>query len=244
MRGLSIKGFLPSSLLDWPGRICAVLFLAGCNFRCPFCHNSGLLEETEGLPGVDWGMISAHLKARRGWIDGVCITGGEPTLHAHLSDLAEEVRALGLLVKLDTNGSRPEVLLELVGEGRVDHFSMDIKTSLGKYPLATRSRVSVESILRSIDIIKGSGVEHEFRCTVVPGLVDLADLRQIAQRLAGAQVLTLQQFRAQETLDPSFTSLKPYPDDLLLQWAEQLSPFLPTRVRGVRAVGHSQRVAS
>ncbi len=127
--------------------------------------------------------------------------------------LADEIRSLGLLVKLDTNGSRPEVLHLLTGEGRVDHVSMDVKTSLGKYPLATRSRVSVESILRSIDIIKGSGVDHEFRCTVVPGLVDLADLRQMAQRLMGAQVLTLQQFRAQETLDPSFKFLKPCPDE-------------------------------
>jgi pyruvate formate lyase activating enzyme len=244
MRDLSIKGFLPTSLLDWPGRICAVLFLAGCNFRCPFCHNVGLVREADGFPGVDWGLISAHLEARRGWIDGVCITGGEPTLHAQLPRLAEEIRSLGLLVKLDTNGSRPEVLRLLAGEGRVDHFSMDVKTSLGKYPLATRSRVSVEAILRSIDIIKGSGIEHEFRCTVVPGLVDLADLRQMAQRLMGAEVLTLQQFRAAETLDPSFGSLKPYPDETLLQWAEQLSPFLPTRVRGIQAVGHSQRVAS
>jgi pyruvate formate lyase activating enzyme len=131
-----------------------------------------------------------------------------------------------------------------VGEGRVDHVAMDVKTSLGKYPLATRSPISVEAILRSIDIIKGSGVEHEFRCTVVPGLVDLADLRQIAQRLAGAGVLVLQQFRPAGTLDPSYESLKPFSDQLLLQWAEKLSPLLPIRVRGTLANDQGQKVAS
>lgn len=240
----SFQGILPSSMLDWPGRICTVLFLRGCNFRCPYCHNASLVGEGAAPPGIGWDEVAACLEDKRGWIDGVCITGGEPTLHAHLAGLIDEIHSLGFQVKLDTNGSRPEIISRLAGEGRVDYVAMDIKTSLGKYPLATRSPISVEAILRSIDIIRGSGVEHEFRCTVVPGLVDFADLRQIAQRLTGAGAFVLQQFRASGTLDPSYEALKPYPDEQLLQWAEKLSPLLPTRVRGGLANDRQQKVAS
>lgn len=231
-------------MLDWPGRICTVLFLRGCNFRCPYCHNASLVGEGGNPPGISWEEVAAYLDEKRGWIDGVCITGGEPTLHAQLSGLTDEIHSLGFQVKLDTNGSRPEILRRLVGEGRVDYVAMDIKTSLGKYPLATRSPISVEAILRSIDIVRGGGVEHEFRCTVVPGLVDFADLRQIAQRLMGARTLVLQQFRPASTLDPAYESVKPYSDEQLLAWAEKLSPLLPTRVRGGLANDREQKVAS
>lgn len=247
MQEIALRGILPTSMLDWPGRICTVLFLGGCNFRCPFCHNASLLGEAgEGgaRAGISWEDVAAWLEEKRGWIDGVCLTGGEPTLHAGLPALAGAARSLGFEVKLDTNGSRPDMLRQLVGEGRVDYVAMDVKTSLGKYPLATRSPVSVEDILRSIDIIRSSGVEHEFRCTVVPGLVELSDLRQIAQRLAGARALVLQQFRPQGTLDPSYEGMKPYPERLLAQWAEKLSVLLPTTVRGGLANDQGQRAAS
>ncbi len=245
MPGLSIKGFLPTSLLDWPGRICSVLFLQGCNFRCPYCHNPSLVGEAEGESGLDWKDVASYLESKKGWVDGVVITGGEPTIQSWLPSLITETVSMGFPVKLDTNGSRPDVLKKLVGEGGVEFFSMDVKTSLGKYPLVTRTRVSVESILRSIDIIKGSNIGHEFRCTVVPGLVDFTDLRQIAQRLIGADLFTLQQFRPEDTLEPALTGLKPYPDDILHGWADRLSAIVPVKVKGTRtAVDLDQKVAS
>ncbi len=205
MRELSFQGILPSSMLDWPGRICTVLFLEGCNFRCPFCHNASLVGEGGARPGIAWGEVAAWLEEKRGWIDGVCITGGEPTLHAGLS-------------RPDRRGPCPGL------PGQTGHQRLPAGGPAGgwwgrggstTWPWTSRPPWASTRWPRahpspsrpscgSIDIIKGSGVEHEFRCTVVPGLVDLADLRQIAQRLAGAGVLVLQQFRPAGTLDPSY----------------------------------------
>lgn len=245
MPGLSIKGFLPTSLLDWPGKVCSVLFLQGCNFRCPYCHNPSLVGDAGEESGIEWEDFTGYLETKKGWIDGVVVTGGEPTIHSWLPSLVRETDGMGFPVKLDTNGSRPKMLKQLVEQGGVESISMDVKTSLGKYPLVARTRVSVESILRSIDIIKGSGIGHEFRCTVVPGLVDFADLRQIAQRLIGADLFTLQQFRPDNTLDSSLSTLKPYHDEILHGWADRLSSIITVKVKGTHnAGGVGQKVAS
>lgn len=232
----SMKGFLPSSMLDWPGKICSVLFLGGCNFRCPYCHNPELVQEDGCGEAIAWEDIAAFLSQRRGWIDGVSISGGEPTIHRDLPVLCRRVRDAGMLVKLDTNGSRPRVLKEVLAEGLLDFVAMDVKTSLERYPYVAGGFVRTRDIADSIDTIMGSGLEHEFRCTVVPGLVDIKDLRSLALRLAGAQGLVLQQFRSDVTLDPAYTARPGYPDDLLLEWADELSGVVPTRARGLAAV--------
>ncbi|MBU2547522.1 MAG: anaerobic ribonucleoside-triphosphate reductase activating protein, partial [Proteobacteria bacterium] len=125
-----IKGFLETSFIDWPGQVASVLFLAGCNFRCPFCHNHGLVLRPDDYPGLSWNSIRDRLARFPGWIDGVVITGGEPTLSPGLADLAREIKDMGFQVKLDTNGGRPEVLAGLIEADLLDHVAMDVKGPL------------------------------------------------------------------------------------------------------------------
>jgi pyruvate formate lyase activating enzyme len=232
--GHAIKGFLPSSMLDWPGKLAAVLFLAGCNFRCPFCHNPELATGSDVLPTLSWGSVRQRLRAKGEWLDGVCVTGGEPTIHDDLPVLLREIREMGLGVKLDTNGSRPRTLEALLREGLLDAVSMDLKTSPEKYGEATRSRVSFADIAESLEILKGSAVELEIRCTVVPGLVELEDLAGLAGLLGDVCAITLQQFRPEKTLDPSYGNLQPYDDEVLLEWKQALAEVVPVRLRGIR----------
>lgn len=232
----SLWGLLPSSMIDWPGKLSAVLFLCGCNFRCPYCHNPELVEaggSSAGGEKMRWEDVEAFLRSRVGWIDGLTVTGGEPTLHGDLPRLCSRVREAGFPLKLDTNGSRPRMLRRLIEEGMLDYLAMDVKTSLEKYPMVVRRPVDVATILESIDVVLEGGIEHEFRCTVVPGLVDFKDLLSLARRLEGARSLVLQQFRPENTLDASYWDVRPYPEELLLRWAEELSALVPTRVRGV-----------
>ncbi len=223
---------ISASMLDWPGRLASVIFLSGCNFRCPYCHNPSLVKPDCSLEDIPFLAVKEFLMDRYGWIDGVCITGGEPTLNKWLPNMIRELKALGLEVKLDTNGSKPHMLLELLKEKLVDFISMDVKSSLEKYPQVTRVPVSTDDIRRSIEIIKSSGVSHEFRCTVIPGMVDGEDLLKIAGLLQGGEIFVLQQFRPGDTLDPAFKDMEPYPLEQLHIWSEEISSIMPTMVRG------------
>jgi pyruvate formate lyase activating enzyme len=229
----SMRGVLPSSMLDWPGKICTVLFLGGCNFRCPYCHNPELLQAGSVSGAVSWDDLSLYLRERSGWIDGVSITGGEPTIHDDLPLLCESLRGLGMAVKVDTNGSRPLMLTQILSRGMADFIAMDLKTSLHRYPMVARRPVEPQTIADSMHAVIHSGLEHEFRCTVVPGLVGFEDLESLARRAVGARLFVLQQFRSGSTLDPAFRGADGYPDDTLLEWAEQLSELVPTEVRGM-----------
>ena len=229
----SLRGFLPSSMLDWPGKICTVVFLAGCNFRCPYCHNPELVEAGEGAAELAWEDLAFYLRSRSGWVDGVSITGGEPTIHADLPLLCERLREMGMLVKVDTNGSRPRLLRGVLERGLADFVAMDLKTSLEKYPLVARRPVDPGWIEESIGVVMASGVEHEFRCTVVPGLVGLEDLASLAELVEGGRKLVLQQFHSENTLDPGYAGARGYPEEVLLEWAEKLSRRVPTQVRGL-----------
>jgi pyruvate formate lyase activating enzyme len=229
----NLRGLLPSSMLDWPGKICSVLFLAGCNFRCPYCHNPELLKAGEDADNIAWDGIADYLVERKGWIDGVSITGGEPTIHDDVPRLCEGLRDLGMAVKLDTNGSHPRLLAEMLSRGLVDFVAMDLKTSLERYPEVVRRPVDPRSIGESVDAIIRSGVEHEFRCTVVPGLVGLEDLESLARRAEGARMLVLQQFRSDITLDPAYTGAEGYPEETILEWAQRLNRLVPAQVRGL-----------
>ncbi len=230
------SGFLPNSMLDWPGKICTVLFLNGCNFRCPYCHNPDLVNGRKIPNEVSWSRLAFFLSRRKGWIDGVSISGGEPTLNPELPELCRKIKGIDMLVKVDTNGSRPRAIKELLKRGLVDHISMDIKTSLAKYPEVALRPVDMDSIVESIETIMACGIEHEFRCTVVPGLIEYRDLESIASMLEGAEALILQQFRPEKTLDPDYQALKPYPDELIVEWADKLNAVLPTRPRGLTAM--------
>lgn len=230
-----IKGFLPVSMLDWEEKLCAVIFMGGCNFRCPFCHNPDLVLHPEDLEDISWDKIAAHLDSKRGWLDGVTITGGEPSLYPGLEKLFRLIHAKDLGVKLDTNGYQPETLKDLLATGLVDFVAMDVKAAPGGYARAAGRLIDLGRINRSIRTVIDSGLEHEFRCTVVPGFTDLTDLLQIAAWIDGAQRLTLQQYQPSEALDPELRDVHALPDETLHAWAEACSQVVPTTVRGAGA---------
>ena len=167
-----ISGLQKMTLLDYPGKVACTVFLQGCNFRCPFCHNSGLLEEKEDeLMTID--ALIAFLKKRKGLLDGVCITGGEPTLYAGLKDLVAKIKAEGFLVKLDTNGTRPKVLQELISENLLDYVAMDIKNAPAHYGETVGvPNVTLNNIEESVKLLLQDAVDYEFRTTVMDELHD------------------------------------------------------------------------
>ncbi len=222
-----IKGFLETSFLDWRGKISAVLFLPGCNFACPYCHNHTLAARPQELASLPLDQIMTRLKPFVGWIDGVVISGGEPTLHPGLPRLLEMVRRAGFSVKLDTNGYRPEVLAYLHRHGLVDYVAMDLKAPLE--PLAYRRvsgrKVDVDQVRASLEFLKASGLAHEVRSTIWPGWHGPEELRAMAQAVRGAQAWTLQALNPdsawnREALGPG----RPYDAETLArlqaQWAD------------------------
>lgn len=193
---MKIHGFQKTTLLDYPGHIAATVFTGGCNFRCPFCQNGSLVMEPESQPLIPEEEVLAHLRKRRGILEGICITGGEPTLERDLREFILKCRELGYLVKLDTNGYRPEVLEELLQEGLSDHVAMDIKASPGNYAIATGCpKCDVERIKESIRLLLTSGISHEFRTTVVKGIYSVEEFEEIGRLLAGSRVYYLQAYR-------------------------------------------------
>lgn len=180
---MNIGGFQPFSLSDFPGHVSAIVFTQGCNFRCPYCHNPSLLPTTPpaGLLVPENDVIN-YLRSRAGQLDGVVVTGGEPTIQPGLSNFLRRVKALGLAVKLDTNGSRPEMLRRLITDGLVDFVAVDIKAPFGKYRELAGVAVDVDAIKNSMEIVAAGGVAHVFRTTVVDTLLSPADISAI-QRL-------------------------------------------------------------
>jgi len=225
---MEIGGLEKSTLIDYPGRIAATVFLLGCNFRCPFCYSSELVlpEKMAEQPKIAEKAFFDFLKERQGLLEGVVICGGEPTIHKDLPDYIKRIKDLGFLLKLDTNGSNPEMLRELMQDGLVDYVAMDIKAPLGaKYDLATGVKVDLDKIKESIEIIKGSGVDYEFRSTIVPSIHSKEDVIQMAKDISPAKKYYLQNFRGEKTIDPRFEEIKPYAKDFLLEIQKEISPF-------------------
>ena len=200
-----IAGFQKVTMIDYPGTVASTVFLAGCNFRCPFCHNPELVVHGKWKVGEE-GKVEKeffqYLKKRKGKIEGVCITGGEPTLWPELLDFMKKIKRRGFLVKLDTNGTRPDVVRQAIQEKAVDYIAMDIKNHLGKYEKTVGTKVDKERIKLSVDLIRNSGLPYEFRTTVVPGLHTSKDFEKIAVWLKGSRLYSLQEFQDQKTLDP------------------------------------------
>src|SRR4030043_1060038 len=209
---IEIKGFLETSFLDWPGTLCSVLFLPYCNFRCPYCHNHPLVFHPEQYATISLEDILARLHSLKNWIDGVCLTGGEPTLHADLPSLIQEIKRHGFLIKLDTNGSNPQMLEVLIEGGEIDFISMDVKAPLDpfRYSRSTGLPINLKPILESIDILKRGRVEYEFQMTVVPGLHKEEDIRMLGNQLKSGQRFILQNFNPENPLDPSLKKTVPY----------------------------------
>ncbi|MCX5876265.1 MAG: anaerobic ribonucleoside-triphosphate reductase activating protein [Deltaproteobacteria bacterium] len=202
-----IKGFLETSFIDWPGKLCAILFVGGCNFRCPFCHNHPLVLAPEGMETIAFEEIMTRLAARKNWLAGVCISGGEPTLSPGLTTMIARLKAEGWAIKLDTNGSRPEVLAQLLADNLLDMVAMDVKTVLvqEKYERCTGSPVDLGAIRRSIDLLAQSGISHEFRMTIAPGLHTEEDVVAWTKQFDRSRSrLTLQNFNPKTTLNALF----------------------------------------
>ena len=204
-----IKGFIETSFLDWPGKVASVIFLAGCNFRCPYCHNYGLVLNPEVYPTLEWEPIKKRLSKFLGWVDGVVVTGGEPTLSNGLAGLLRDIKDTGFKVKLDTNGSRPAVLKALFDEDLVDHVAMDVKSPLDDFSYARASgrHGFLSSVLKSLDILEKSGKPYTLRTTVVPGLHTEEDIFRLAGQIREAPEWRLQNFKPDDAMDSSFRSV-------------------------------------
>ena len=225
---LEIKGFIETSFVDWPGKVCSVLFLPYCNLRCPYCHNHPLVLHPEQYPTLPLKDIIKRLVSFRGWIDGVCLTGGEPTLHADLPSLIRRIRRLGFLVKLDTNGSNPSLLEQLIGEKEVDFVSMDVKASfnLFHYSRVAGLTVNLDLAWKSIQILKRGEVEYEFRTTVVPGLHSPDDIRELGKQLKAGSRLILQAFNPENPMDPSLKDTLPYDREKLRELEREVQGMI------------------
>lgn len=190
-----LLGLQKLTLLDYPGKMACTVFTGGCDFRCPFCHNASLVIGVAKAPKLSEEEFFAFLNKRKGILEGVCISGGEPTLQPDLKDFIKKIRELGFSVKLDTNGNNPKVLKELVGEGLLDYVAMDIKNSLEKYPLTTGvDALSVDSVKESVAFLLSDVVDYEFRTTIVKELHNEADVESIAKLIKGAKRYFLQGF--------------------------------------------------
>ncbi|MFH1361314.1 MAG: anaerobic ribonucleoside-triphosphate reductase activating protein [bacterium] len=234
---LQIKGFIETSFLDWDGKVVSTLYVAGCSFRCPFCHNSGLLFTPEKYELVPWEKIAAFLLERRDFIDGICLTGGEPCLHQEngLFEFLRQIKKLGFQIKLDSNGYQPECLEKIIAEKLVDYVAMDLKGPLDKrYDQLSGVKTDLSKIRSSLAIIQRSGLDYEFRTTVVPTLLYNGEIEAMAEEIKGAKKFVLQQFVPDHCLSGSLREIKPYSREKFVELAELAKKFVPnTCLRGV-----------
>lgn len=210
MLKISIGGLQKSSLIDYPDKISAIIFTKGCNFKCPYCHNPELIKNSGAETDVSAHYVLEFLKSRIGKLDGVVITGGEPTIHKDLPEFIKQIKGLGFCVKLDTNGTNPGMLQKLVDEKLIDYVAMDIKAPIEKYSKVANVEVNTDSILKSIQIIKNSQIDYEFRTTVVKAQLLPSDFDKIGEMLKGAKKYYLQKFVPTKTLDENYQEQKTY----------------------------------
>ena len=190
---MKIYGFEKLSMVDFEGHLCATVFTGGCNFRCPFCQNADLVNVTN-LEQYDENEIFAHLEKRKNIIDSVCISGGEPTLNPDLKDFIKKIKSRGLLVKLDTNGTKPELIKNLIEEGLVDYVAMDVKNSQEHYQKTAGAIVDIDAINQSVELLKTNVVPYEFRTTLVSGHHTNESIEEMGKWLNGADKIYLQCF--------------------------------------------------
>ena len=231
---VAIKGLEKFAPRDFPGFLAATVFLGGCNFRCPYCHNPDLVFRPDSLPTFPLDFFLGFLESRKDWIEAICVTGGEPLLNEDLETLLLLIKERKLLVKVDTNGAFPSRLEYLIRQNLIDRVAMDVKAPLIKYAEVTRTEVIADDLVKSISLIKNSGLPYMFRTTVVPGLVGGEEIRLISRMLDGAEVFQIQQFVPKNTLDKSFETITPFPVEELRSFAEMAKPyFSEVRIEGV-----------
>ncbi|MFC1807685.1 anaerobic ribonucleoside-triphosphate reductase activating protein [Candidatus Omnitrophota bacterium] len=212
-RKFNIRGFQETTLIDWDGKIASIIFMGGCNFRCGYCHSGSLVLEDDKNELISIDYVENFLNSKKGWIDGVVIMGGEPTLNEEsLRELVARIKKIGFLVKLDTNGSNPKILKKLINDKLIDYVALDIKAPLRKeaYERVVGVTVDIIKIIESKDILLGSRIDYEFRTTVVPGIICPGDIAEIAKSISHAKKYCIQQFLPKDTLDPFFLKTQPY----------------------------------
>lgn len=209
---MRIGGFQKFSMIDYPGKLSAIIFTQGCNFRCPYCHNPELVNFNLFQDPLNEKEIINFLKTRINKLDAVCITGGEPTLHPDLPEFIAKIKSLGFLVKLDTNGTNPEMVKSLIEEKLVDYLAMDIKAPIDNYRSVTRTKVDAVDLRESIKLIENSEVEYEFRSTLITTLHSEEDVIEMAKSLGKAKRYFLQKFVPTKTLDSDYITKTTFSD--------------------------------
>jgi pyruvate formate lyase activating enzyme len=230
---MQIHGFNKLTLLDYPGHIAATIFLGGCNMRCPFCHNASLVTKASSQPMIAEEEIFQTLSKRQGILEGVCITGGEPTLYQDLPELIKAIKAMGFLVKLDTNGTNPSMLKFLVQEKLIDFVSMDIKNSLKKYRLTSGTEeLNIGNIEECVSFLLTDPIDYEFRTTIVKQYHTAEDLLSIGQWLQGAKAYYLQNYK--DSGDVILPGLESHTKETLTEFVNLLTPYINhVSLRGV-----------
>ena len=240
---MKIHGLNKLTLLDYPGHMACLIFTGACNYRCPFCHNASLVLNPNSQPAISEEEIFAFLQSRKGILEGVCISGGEPTLQADLPEFIRKIRTMGFHVKLDTNGSRPGILKALLEEGLLDYVSLDIKNAPKKYlstigipeSVSGFNNLITDSVRQSAELLMQSSIPYEFRTTVVKELHSEEDLLSIGKWLNGANAYYLQSFRDSETLvGASLGQFHAYEPEQMRAFRDMLKPYFETvEVRGI-----------
>jgi len=218
---IPIKGFIENSLVEWEGKIVSIIFLPTCNFLCHYCHAPHLVQSPNDLESIPLESVTKKLQQSFGWIDGVVVSGGEPTVYKELGELLKIFKDIGVLVRVDTNGTKPYVLKDLIEKGLLDCIAMDIKAPLHKkkYEEIAGVPCNMEDIVKSIHIIMESNIEYEFRTTVCPSQLDQYDIEDIAISIRGAERYILQSFRPNHCLNTDMLKENPYPPEVLREFA-------------------------
>ena len=238
---MRIGGFLPTTLLDYPGKLACTVFTQGCNMRCPFCQNGGLVLPEHFEAPLSEDEILAKIKKRSHVLEGVCISGGEPTLQPDLAEFLKKIKELGLSVKLDSNGWHPQTLKQLWQDGLIDKVAMDIKSSRAGYAKAAGLTPAADLLSpyeESIDFLMHSGIDYEFRTTLVKGLHTLDDMKDIAQWIAGAKAYYLQSYESSDNviclLENAASAYSAFPKEELTEFLQIARTTIPsTELRGV-----------
>jgi pyruvate formate lyase activating enzyme len=235
-----IGGLQKTTLIDFPGRVAATIFTVGCNFRCPFCHNKDLVTvsnfKKSSFKQVQEKELFRFLEGRKGILDGVCITGGEPTIQKDIVDFCRKLKDLSLEVKLDTNGTRPDVVDKLLKDNLVDYISVDVKNDFDNYQKAVGVKTNIEKVIESLKKIIQAKIEFELRTTVVPGIHYKANLEKLAsqmKKLSSRSFLVLQNFQPQNCLDDKLCGKEPFTSKELGQMLRVVKKILPkSKIRG------------
>ena len=225
---MKIGGLQKVSLIDYPGLISAIIFLQGCNFKCSYCHNPELVDSKLFQPCIKEKEVLDFLNMRRGKLDAVVITGGEPTIHDGLALFIKQIKKRGFAVKLDTNGSQPRVIKNLLDEKLLDFIAMDIKAPLEKYKDIVKTQVNPDSIKESIRLILKAKIPYEFRTTVVASQLEEKDILQIGKMIAGAKHYVLQKFVPVKVLEKKFLKEKSFSDEKLQKIKNHLEHQIPS----------------